>query len=122
MMLDFIVAPIFAEQGELVDILPRFNSEGQRIASDYILRQGQRTFAGHIRDWRVVLIEPNIGLGLWDRVALREEIREERRATRASQTTDWQQVGLQARIVLSDLSRAGEEYLRALKEAGIERN
>jgi hypothetical protein len=122
MMLDFIVAPIFAEQGELVDIRPRFNSEGQRIASDYILRQGQRTFAGHIRDWRVVLIEPNIGLGLWDRVALREEIREERRATRASQTTDWQQVGLQARIVLSDLSRAGEEYLLALKEAGIERN
>ncbi len=120
MMLDFIVAPIFAEPGELVDIRPHFDGAGQRTASEYILRDGQQTFPGHIRDWRVVLIEPNIGLGLWDRVALREEIREERRSTLAAQTMDWDQIGLQARIVLSDLSRAGEEYLRALKEAGVE--
>jgi len=122
MMLDFIVAPIFAEEGELVDIRPRFDASGQRIASEYLLRHGQQTFPGHIRDWRTVLIEPNIGLGLWDRVALREEIREERRAESAARAMDWDQVGLQARIVLSDLSRAGEEYLLALKEAGIEQD
>jgi hypothetical protein len=119
MMLDFIVAPIFSEKGELVDIRPRFDKAGQRIASEYLLRRGEETFLGHIRNWRIVLIEPNIGLGLWDRVALREEIREEHSAALEARAIDWDQIGLQSRIVLSDLSRAGEEYLLALKEAGV---
>jgi hypothetical protein len=88
LMLDFLLAPVFAESAE-------------------------RAVAG----WRVVLIEPNIGIGLWDRVALREEAHELRRAEAEERAPDWDRIGVEARIVLRDLSRAGEDYLRKLKEA-----
>lgn len=115
MMLDFLVAPVFDTPGMLVDVAPAFNAEGRRTGSTFLLREGERTFAGRIADWRVVLIEPNIGVGLWDRVALREEAHELERAKAAGREPDWDQVGTQARIVLADLSRAGETYLAALR-------
>ncbi|MCC7263625.1 MAG: hypothetical protein IT369_14000 [Candidatus Latescibacteria bacterium] len=114
MMLDFLVAPVFDSPGMLVDVAPTFDEQGRRIGSTFLLRDGDHTFPGHIADWRVVLIEPNIGVGLWDRVALREEAHETQRAQAAGGELDWDQVGAQARIVLADLSRAGETYLQAL--------
>ncbi|MBI2505335.1 MAG: hypothetical protein HYW07_19140 [Candidatus Latescibacteria bacterium] len=114
MMLDFLIAPLFDPPGALVDVQPSFDAGGRRTGSTFLLREGDRYFAGRIADWRVVLIEPNIGVGLWDRVALREEVRERQRAQEAGREMDWDQVGAEARIVLADLSRAGEEYLKAL--------
>jgi hypothetical protein len=51
-------------------------------------------------DWRVVLIEPNIGIGLWDRVALREKALGRKE-------------GGQAQIVLKDMIAAAWDYRRA---------
>ena len=114
MMLDFLIAPIFAEDGTLVDIQPRWDEKGQRVGSIYLLRQGSRYLQGTIVDWRMVLIEPNIGVGLWDRLALREETRE--RADSDDNEMNWDNIGANARVVLSDLTRAGEDYLKALRE------
>lgn len=114
MMLDFLIAPLFDPPGTLVDVLPSFDDQGQRTGSTFLLQEGGRCFAGHIAGWRVVLIEPNIGVGLWDRVALREEAGEKQLAQAEAREMDWDQVGREARIVLADLSRAGADYLKAL--------
>ena len=116
LMLDFLAAPVFAEAGELVEIKPGYGPDGERTGSEFILKHADRTFPGTLVDWRAVLIEPNIGVGLWDRVALREEAHELRRAAAAGREPAWERVGENARIVLRDLNRAGEEYLRALKK------
>jgi hypothetical protein len=114
LMLDFLLAPVFAEQGSLAEIRPRYGEDGQRSGSDFLLQSGSRCFPGTLVDWRAVLIEPNIGVGLWDRVALREEVHELRRAEAEGRPPDWGRIGAEARIVLRDLSRAGEDYLRKL--------
>ncbi|MDD5033874.1 MAG: hypothetical protein PHE55_03880 [Methylococcaceae bacterium] len=114
MMLDFLIAPLFAEEGRLVEIRPCYDRSGHRSGSQFILRQGERLFPGTLCDWRVVLIEPNIGVGLWDRLALREEFHELNRARTGGEDPDWDRIGENARIVLKDLNRAGEDYLRAL--------
>jgi hypothetical protein len=114
MMLDFLIAPVFDPPGALADVQPSFGEAGQRRGSTFLLREAGRCVEGRIADWRVVLIEPNIGVGLWDRVALREEAHAGQRAQEEGRELDWDQVGAEARVVLADLSRAGEEYLRAL--------
>ena len=121
MMLDFLVAPLFADAGELVDIQPQYDERGQRVGAQYLLRDGDETFPSRIVDWRVVLVEPNIGLGLWDRVALREAAIEESSAADAQRSVHPEAIGRQARIVLSDLSKAGEAYLDALQRSGFAR-
>jgi hypothetical protein len=118
LMLDFLIAPLFDQAGVLVEIEPVFDENRSRQGPRFILQQGSRRFAGTICDWRVVLIEPNIGVGLWDRVALREEHHELERARREGVSPDWDRIGENARIVLKDLNRAGEEYLDALKAKG----
>jgi hypothetical protein len=98
----------------LVEIEPLFDENGCRLGSRFMQQQGSRRFPGTIADWRVVLIEPNIGVGLWDRVALREEYHELERARNEGTSPDWKRIGENARIVLRDLNRAGEDYLNAL--------
>jgi hypothetical protein len=70
-------------------------------------------FPGTVSGWRIVMIEPNIGVGLWDRVALREEFHEHEASEAEQRAFDWDCVGANARIVLRDLSRGGEQYLQA---------
>jgi len=111
MMLDFLVQPIFAEEGQLVDLEPVFDDNGKRTGSRLILQQGEQRVTGAIEDWRVVLIEPNIGIGLWDRLALREIYFN----VQAADQPDWSKVGENARIVLRDFASAGEDYLKAIK-------
>ncbi|NKB70794.1 MAG: hypothetical protein GKR89_27300 [Candidatus Latescibacteria bacterium] len=118
MMLDFLIAPVFAQPGGLVDIRPVFDAAGQRLGGEFLQRQGDSYFAGEIADWRVVMIEPNIGVGLWDRLALREEYHEQARASAAGEAEDLDRIGRNARIILSDLTRAGETYLAALGKGG----
>ncbi len=115
MMLDFLITPVFGEEGQLVEIEPMFDGNACRVGSRFMLQQGGHRFPGTVVDWRVVLIEPNIGVGLWDRVALREEHHELERARDAGIDPDWNRIGENARIVLRDLNRAGEAYLDALK-------
>ena len=114
LMLDFLIAPLFEQDGMPVEIEPLFDANGCRIGSRFLLQQGSRRFPGTIADWRVVLIEPNIGVGLWDRVALREEFHELEQARIEGRGPNWDRVGANARIVLKDLNRAGEAYLIAL--------
>lgn len=116
LMLDFILAPVFEQPGRLVDIRPCYDADGARIGSVFILERDGREFPGEIVDWRAVLIEPNIGVGLWDRVALREEVHEWRRAETEGRAPDWDCIGREARVVLRDLNQAGEAYLRRLQE------
>ncbi|MHB9129888.1 MAG: hypothetical protein ACYDBB_02210 [Armatimonadota bacterium] len=112
MMLDFLVQPIFAEEGALIDLQPVYDADGQRTGVHYILQQGEQRVNGTVKDWRVVLIEPNIGIGLWDRLALREQYY----YAQATETPDWHAVGANARIVLSDFAQAGTDYLNAVKK------
>ncbi len=114
LMLDFLIAPLFDQAGVLVEIEPIFDENRCRLGSRFILQEGSRRFPATIIDWRVVLIEPNIGVGLWDRVALREEQHELERSCRLGISPDWDRVGENARIVLKDLNRAGEDYLDEL--------
>ena len=111
LMLDFLIAPVFDKDGVFVEIQPIFDEFGNRTGSRFMLQQGAMLIPGTIVDWRVVLIEPNIGVGLWDRVALREEYQELERARTEGDNPNWDRIGENARIVLRDLNRAGEAYL-----------
>ena len=115
MMLDFLIAPVFAEKGSLVEVLTETHTESQDGHVTFILQDGdQRRFPGRVIDWRIVLIEPNIGVGLWDRVALREEFDEIEQARAEGRNPNWDRIGENARIVLKDLHKAGEEYLQKI--------
>jgi len=108
MMLDFLVTPQFHEEGDLVEV--EQESDGEPV---YLLQRGGMRFPGTVSGWRIVMIEPNIGVGLWDRVALREEFHEHEASEAEQRAFDWDCVGANARIVLRDLSRGGEQYLQA---------
>lgn len=110
LMLDFLVTPQFGEEGDLVEV----RHDDDDDTPIYILQRDELRFPSPVTGWRVVLIEPNIGVGLWDRVALREEFHEREAARRQQRDVDWDRVGENARIVLRDLSRGGEQYLEAL--------
>jgi hypothetical protein len=110
MMLDFLVTPRFTEAGDLVEI--RTADDGEPI---FVLQCDGLRFPGSIAGWRVVMIEPNIGVGLWDRVALREEFHEREASKLEQRPFEWNRVGENARIVLRDLTRGGETYLQALR-------
>ncbi|MHB9025042.1 MAG: hypothetical protein ACYC7E_12870 [Armatimonadota bacterium] len=116
MMLDFLVQPIFAEEGTLVDLEPVYSATGERTGISFILQQGDERVPGTVVDWRVVLIEPNIGIGLWDRVAIREEFFARATAAQDTAPIDWNTVGANARVVLKDLAKAGQDYLQAVKK------
>lgn len=115
MMLDFLVTPVFAEAGSLVEVRTEMDPENAaQTRTIFMLQDGSHRFPGQVIDWRVVLIEPNIGVGLWDRVALREEFEELELARIEERMPNWDRVGENARIVIKDLHRAGEEYLQVL--------
>jgi len=113
MMLDFLIAPVFDQAGVPVEFAAVYDAQRNRTGTRFVLQQGESLVTANIIDWRIVLIEPNIGVGLWDRVALREEHHELERARSLGIAPDWDRVGENARIVLRDLNRAGEDYLDA---------
>jgi len=110
LMLDYLVTPHFVEEGDLVEV--RHTEDG----ATFTLQQAEQRIQGTVDGWRIVLIEPNIGVGLWDRVALREEAHELAASRTEGRPFEWDRVGENARIVLRDLSRGGEQYLAALQE------
>jgi len=118
LMLDFLLRPVFHRKGDVVETVPRVDEKGDRVGTVFMLRDGNEVFEGEIVDWEVILIEPNIGIGLWDRVAIREEELERKRAEATGQPMDWDRVGENARVVLRDLTRAGIDYLEAKRHGG----
>lgn len=113
LMLDYLITPVFERDGKLVDIEPRFDERGERIESAVILEDGQGRFEGKITGWRLIHLEPNVGIGLWDRFSLREEEWERAKSRQDGREFDWSKVGQDDRIVLRNFAISGEEYLRA---------
>jgi hypothetical protein len=113
LMLDYLITPEFERDGKLVDIEPRFDDRGERIESAVILEDGRGRFEGKIVGWRLIHLEPNVGIGLWDRFSLREEEWERTCSRQEGREFDWDKVGQDDRKVLRNFAIAGEEYLRA---------
>jgi hypothetical protein len=113
LMLDFLVTPVFEREGRLVDVEPRHDECGRRVGSRFVLEDGEGRFEGRIVGWRFIHLEPNVGIGLWDRFSLCEEAWERRSAEAEGRPFDWDAVGHDDRIVLRNFAIAGDEYLRA---------
>jgi hypothetical protein len=114
LMIDFLVRPQFSRPGELVEVVPHVDDSGRRTGSRFILHDAEGPFDGEISGWDVVLIEPNIGIGLWDRLSIREQEIERIRTEQSGDEMNWDRVGENARIVLRDMARAGADYRSAL--------
>ena len=113
LMLDYLVTPVFEREGRVADIEPIYDAQGTRIGSRIVLEDGQGRFEAKINGWRFIHLEPNVGIGLWDRFNLREEHWEGRDAARDGRPFNWDAVGHDDRIVLRNFALAGEDYLRA---------
>ncbi len=122
LMSDYLISPIFKRPGRLVDIEPFFDEEGNRIGSKPILQDEEGRFEGEIVDWQFIHLEPNVGIGLWDRYNLREEVNEAMKAKREKREYNWNNIGVSDRIVLKNFILSGEDYLKAnFGNDGIER-
>ena len=115
LMLDFLVSPVFDRPGRLVDIQPVFDASGRRRGSTPILQDESGRSAAGIESWQFIHLEPNVGIGLWDRFNLREEVLEERASRRQGRAFDWGNVGTSDRTVLRNIVIAGEQYLDAVR-------
>ena len=113
LMLDYLVTAVFERDGKLVDIEPRFDERGERLPSAIILEDSQGRFEAKIVGWRLIHLEPNVGIGLWDRFNLREEFWERRRAEQEGREVNWDATGRDDRVVMRNFAIAGEEYLEA---------
>ncbi len=80
-----------------------------------ILEDESGRFEGQIVDWHFIHLEPNVGIGLWDRFNLREEVLEREASTRDQRAFDWSNVGTSDRVVLRNLVISGAQYLDAIR-------
>jgi hypothetical protein len=115
MMLDYLVSPVFDRPGRLVDIEPMYDQAGRRVGSAPIVQDEHGRSQARITGWQFIHLEPNVGVGLWDRFNLREEVLETEASRRAGRPFDWGQVGTSDRVVLRNFVLAGEEYLDAVR-------
>ena len=113
-MLDFLVSPVFAHPGRLVDIEPVFDETGRRTGSLPIVQDEKGRHESKIKSWKFIHLEPNVGIGLWDRFNLREEMLESAASESAGRDFNWDNVGTSDRIVLRNFVVAGEQYLDSL--------
>jgi UDP-glucose/GDP-mannose dehydrogenase family protein len=112
LMNDYVITPVFERRGRLVDIKPIFE-DGRRIGSTPILQDENGRFDGKIIDWNFILLEPNVGIGLWDRYNLREQVNEQIASKNEGRKFDWNAVGTSDRIVLRNYVLSGEAYVKA---------
>ncbi len=111
LMLDYLVTPVFSRPGRLVDIKPLYDESGRRIGSCPVLQDEEGRFDAEIKSWKFIHLEPNVGIGLWDRFNLREEVLEEAASKREGRNFNWDNVGTSDRIVLRNFVIAGEQYI-----------
>ncbi len=122
LMCDYVILPIFERNGRLVDILPEYDEKGRRIGSIPILQDEKGRFEGNIIDWKFIHLEPNVGIGLWDRYNLREQAFEEKLSHEKGREFDWYNVGRSDRVVMRNFVLSGEDYLKAnFGQDGIDR-
>ena len=114
LMLDFLVSPVFDRPGRLVDIEPVYDAQGRRTGSVPVVQNESGRHRADIDSWHFVHLEPNVGIGLWDRFNLREEVIEARAADAEQRPFDWDRVGTSDRVVLRNFVIAGEQYLDAV--------
>ena len=114
LMLDYLVTPVFSRPGRLVDIEPVHDEAGNRIGSVPILQDEKGRFVAEIEDWQFIHLEPNVGIGLWDRFTLREEVLEQRACEAEGRPFNWDNVGTSDRTVLRNFIIAGDQYLDAV--------
>ena len=123
LMGDFVITPVYKRYGRLVDIQPLFDDDGRRIGSKPILQDAGGRFDGEITKWKFIHLEPNVGIGLWDRFNLREEVNERICARREGDAFNPDHIGQSDRIILKNFVLAGEEYLKAnFGKKGIYKN
>jgi len=113
LMLDYLVTPVFERDGKLADVEPICDAHGERVGSRIVLEDKDGRFEGKIVDWRFIHLEPNVGIGLWDRFNLREEEWERKFAAAQKRKLDWDAIGHDDRIVLRNFAIAGQQYLEA---------
>ncbi len=121
LMSDYVIMPIFKRRGRLADIKPVFDEAGRRIGSVPILQDEKGRFEGEIVKWQFIHLEPNVGIGLWDRYNLREEWHELKRSQDQGVKFDWNHIGQSDRIILRNYVLSGEDYLKANFKKGIDR-
>jgi hypothetical protein len=115
LMLDYLVTPVFARPGRLVDIEPQYDGDGKPSGSVAMLEDDCGRFEGEIVEWRFIHLEPNVGIGLWDRFNLREEVLEREASSRDGRAFDWSNVGTSDRVVLKNLVLSAAQYLDAIR-------
>ncbi|MEW6753292.1 MAG: hypothetical protein AB1505_20270 [Candidatus Latescibacterota bacterium] len=115
LMLDYLVSPVFSRPGRLVDVEPLYDEQGRRVGSAPILQDEGGRFRAEISGWSFIHLEPNVGVGLWDRFNLREEVLEAEASARQGRPFDWDNVGTSDRLVLCNFVLAGEQYLDAVR-------
>ena len=115
LMLDYLVTPVFARPGRLVDIKPQYDANGEPSGSVAMLENESGRFEGEIVEWKFIHLEPNVGIGLWDRFNLREEVLEREASSRERRAFDWSNVGTSDRVVLRNLVLSGSQYLDAIR-------
>jgi len=121
LMCDYVIMPVYKRRGRLVDIEPIYDSDGRRIGSKPILQDESGRFEGEIEDWKFIHLEPNVGIGLWDRYNLREEIAEREQSRKENREFNPDNVGVSDRTVLRNFILSGEDYISANFPAGIKR-
>ena len=115
LMLDFLVSPVFDHPGRLVDIQPVYDESGNRTGSVPVVQDESGRHESRIKSWEFIHLEPNVGIGLWDRFNLREEMLETQASEGQGRAFNWDNVGTSDRIVLRNFVIAGEQYLDAVR-------
>ncbi|MBZ0258050.1 hypothetical protein K8I31_18440 [bacterium] len=113
LMCDYLVLPVFKRNGRLVDLEPEWDGQGRRIGTKAILQDENGRFEGEVAEWQFIHLEPNVGIGLWDRYNLREETHEHESVARGERKFDWNNIGQSDRIVLTNFALSSAEYLKA---------
>ncbi|MDP8243483.1 MAG: hypothetical protein P9L94_05320 [Candidatus Hinthialibacter antarcticus] len=122
LMCDYLVLPVFKRNGRLVDLEPEWDAQGRRIGTKAVLQDERGRFEGEIAEWQFIHLEPNVGIGLWDRYNLREEVQENEAVLRGERKFDWNNIGQSDRVVLTNFALSSAEYLKAnFGRSGVQR-
>ena len=92
-----------------------YDESGDRVGSAPIVQSASGRSEARIKSWKFIHLEPNVGIGLWDRFNLREEVLEQAAAECEGRSFNWDNVGTSDRVVLRNLVIAGEQYLDAVR-------
>ncbi|MBI3615282.1 MAG: hypothetical protein HY211_02075 [Candidatus Omnitrophica bacterium] len=119
LMLDFLPEPVWGRDGQevpgarVIDVIPGDPKKGTQARFTLQDPEGNVIENGQVLRFTFWLLEPNVGIGLWDRYWKREEVHEKAAAKTEKRPVDWSRVGVSDRIVLSNYLAVGEAFLKA---------